>query len=30
MSYYYDQGDPMAVYQAGMMNRGGRPRRFDE
>lgn len=31
--YYYDESDPMAMYQAGMMNRGaagGRPRRFDE
>lgn len=34
MAFYgYDENDPMAMYQAGMMNRGaagGRPRRFDE
>jgi len=30
MAYYYDDSDPMAMYRGAMMNRGGRPRRFDE
>ncbi|EME43482.1 hypothetical protein DOTSEDRAFT_154014 [Dothistroma septosporum NZE10] len=30
MSYYYDDTDPMQMYRSAMMNRGGRPRRFDE
>lgn len=30
MSYYYDETDPLAMYRAGMMRAGGRPRKFDE
>lgn len=30
MSYYYDEDDPMAMYQRAMLQRGGRARRFDE